>query len=111
VDAGDPHAHLVAIGADAFPHVSGSLARHLAATERLLRNWGSRDALCIAGLYHAVYGYRTDSGQSVMRRSLVAFIPPWSIAFLLASILAAGTTIRRRRQRADKPPKSPTSTD
>ena len=56
MDAGDPHAHLVAIGADAFPHVSGSLARHLAATERLLRNWGSRDALCIAGLYHAVYG-------------------------------------------------------
>jgi len=56
VYATDPHAELVAFGADAFPHVSGSLARHLVETERLLRSWKSRDALCLAGLYHAVYG-------------------------------------------------------
>lgn len=54
--ATDPHAELVAFGADAFSHVSGSLARHLVETERLLRSWKSRDALCLAGLYHAVYG-------------------------------------------------------
>lgn len=54
--ASDPHAQLVAFGADAFSHVSGSLARHLVETERLLRSWKSRDALCLAGLYHAVYG-------------------------------------------------------
>jgi hypothetical protein len=56
VYATDPHAELVAFGAGAFPHVSGSLARHLVETERLLRSWQSRDALCLAGLYHAVYG-------------------------------------------------------
>ncbi|HKU87949.1 MAG TPA: hypothetical protein VJV77_16555 [Casimicrobiaceae bacterium] len=56
VHATDPHAHLVALGADAFAHVSGSLARHLAETERILRSWNSRRALCLAGLYHAVYG-------------------------------------------------------
>jgi len=84
---------------------------HLLVPGAVRRLSGTISAPVLPGLYHAVYGYRTDSGQSVMRRSLVAFIPPWSIAFLLASILAAGTTIRRRRQRADKPPKSPTSTD
>lgn len=52
----DPHARLLELGADAFAHVSGSLAQHLRRTEALLRTWGHRDALCVAGLYHAVYG-------------------------------------------------------
>lgn len=56
MDTTDPHAELVAFGAGVFPHVSGSLARHLVETERLLRSWKGRDALCLAGLYHAVYG-------------------------------------------------------
>ena len=29
---------------------------HLAGTQRLLREWGARDALCDAGLFHSVYG-------------------------------------------------------
>jgi hypothetical protein len=49
-------ARLQALGAGAFPHVNGTLERHLHGTERLLREWGSREALCVAGLYHAVYG-------------------------------------------------------
>jgi hypothetical protein len=56
VYANDPHAQLIALGANAFAHVAGSLARHLFETERLLRSWKSRDAVCLAGLYHAVYG-------------------------------------------------------
>jgi hypothetical protein len=48
--------HLRTLGADAFVHVNGSLALHLRGTERLLRRWGCREALCLAGLYHAVYG-------------------------------------------------------
>lgn len=44
------------LGADTFAHVNGTLAPHLAETERLLRAWGNRDAVCTAGLYHAVYG-------------------------------------------------------
>ena len=49
-------ARLHALGAAAFPHVNGTLEAHLHGTERLLRQWGSREALCVAGLYHAVYG-------------------------------------------------------
>ncbi|HSC98173.1 MAG TPA: hypothetical protein VLI21_04675 [Casimicrobiaceae bacterium] len=52
----DPYLHLVALGGERLPHVSGTLAAHLRRTENLLRSWGSRDALCVAGLYHAVYG-------------------------------------------------------
>ena len=52
----DPYARLIDLGADRFPHVAGSLAHHLRRTEALLRHWGNRDALCLAGLYHAVYG-------------------------------------------------------
>ena len=47
---------LLALGAGEFAHVSGSLAAHLHGTEALLRRWGAREALCLAGLYHAVYG-------------------------------------------------------
>jgi hypothetical protein len=57
---------LLALGADAFPHVAGTLAPHLLRTASLLQRWGSRPALCVAGLYHAVYG--TDG----IRGSLVA---------------------------------------
>ena len=47
---------LQALGAGDFVHVNGSLVLHLRGTEALLRRWGNRDALCLAGLYHAVYG-------------------------------------------------------
>lgn len=52
----DPHRRLATLGAAAFAHVNGSLESHLRGTEALLRRWGNRDALCVAGLYHAVYG-------------------------------------------------------
>jgi hypothetical protein len=76
VTAVDPHAHLVALGADTFAHVSGSLARHLIETERLLRSFGSRDALCVAGLYHAVYGTDGIRGSltGLDRREAIAAI-------------------------------------
>jgi len=48
--------YLQTLGAAEFPHVNGSLARHLRGTEALLRRWGNREAVCLAGLYHAVYG-------------------------------------------------------
>jgi len=49
-------ARLQALGAGEFEHVNGSLAAHLRGTERMLREWGAGEPLCIAGLYHAVYG-------------------------------------------------------
>ena len=76
VEARDPHAHLFALGADTFSHVSGSLARHLLETERLLRSWKSRDTLCLAGLYHAVYGTDGIRGSlaGLDRRGAIAAI-------------------------------------
>lgn len=47
---------LVELGARDVRHVNGSLLSHLQGTRDLLRAWGSRKALCAAGLYHAVYG-------------------------------------------------------
>ncbi|MGE5169677.1 MAG: DUF6817 domain-containing protein [Rudaea sp.] len=58
-------ARLDALGAGAFPHLVGSLADHLQRTERLLRAWGGRDALCLAGLYHSVYGTEGIAGALV----------------------------------------------
>ena len=56
--------YLQALGAGEFPHVNGSLARHLRGTAALLRRWGRREAVCLAGLYHAVYG--TDRIHGVL---------------------------------------------
>lgn len=36
-------------------HVNGKLISHLQNTYGYLQSWGNREALCIAGLYHAVY--------------------------------------------------------
>ena len=58
-------ARLLALGADDFPHHVGSLAEHLQRTERILRAWGSREALCLAGLYHSVYGTEGITGALV----------------------------------------------
>lgn len=48
-------ADLLVLGADDSDHVNGSLLSHLKGTHALLSDWGNRDALCVAGLYHAVY--------------------------------------------------------
>ena len=52
----DQWEHLQGLGSSAFPHVNGTLAAHLQGTGRMLRSFGARDALCVAGLWHAVYG-------------------------------------------------------
>ncbi len=44
------------LGAAEMSHVNGSLLAHLQGTNDLLMQWGNREALCNAGLYHAVYG-------------------------------------------------------
>jgi hypothetical protein len=56
---------LAAFGAEAFAHVNGSLALHLRTTSTLLRSWGNREAVCLAGLYHAVYGTDGITGSLV----------------------------------------------
>jgi hypothetical protein len=75
--SGDPQARIAALGAGTFPHVNGPLAEHLQRTGQLLRAWGNRDALCLAGLYHAVYGTAGIRGALVgidERRTIAAWI-------------------------------------
>lgn len=42
--------------ASGVDHVSGLLVDHLKGTYKLLQDWGSEEFLCMAGLFHAVYG-------------------------------------------------------
>jgi hypothetical protein len=53
----EPHAaFLAARGAGERPHSGRNLLAHLAGTWRLLAQWGNPDSVCLAGLYHSVYG-------------------------------------------------------
>jgi hypothetical protein len=47
---------LLALGANAVDHLNGSLVNHLHGTYKLLKSWNADYELCIAGLYHAIYG-------------------------------------------------------
>ena len=46
---------LISLGAD-IEHLDGTLLEHLKGTYRLLISWRADPDLCMAGLYHAVYG-------------------------------------------------------
>lgn len=47
---------LQAIGANRVAHSDRTLLDHLLGTCELLRAWGCRQAVCVAGLFHSVYG-------------------------------------------------------
>jgi hypothetical protein len=47
---------LAELGATELEHVNGDLAQHLKGTYTLLAEWDNSEPLCLAGLYHAVYG-------------------------------------------------------
>ncbi len=47
---------LLNLGADNIDHLNGSLIKHLKGTYALLKSWDADPELCVAGLYHAVYG-------------------------------------------------------
>jgi hypothetical protein len=49
-------ARLVALGADRIAHPGGTLLAHLGRVHELLRDWGARPPLRLAGLCHAFYG-------------------------------------------------------
>jgi len=69
-----PGERLRALGAEAFAHVNGTLDRHLHGTERLLRRFGNREAVCLAGLYHAVYGTAGIRGRLVDPRARTVIV-------------------------------------
>jgi hypothetical protein len=99
-----------------FAYVSGQLhgltakpaatpESHLLMPGSVRRLTGTIAAPVLPGVYTATYGYRTDDGQNVQQSRTVIFIPPWSVAFLLAALLVLGAIIRshhqsRRRRKA-----------
>lgn len=42
--------------ADETPHTGRSLIDHLIGTYRLLESWGNSRPICLAGLFHSIYG-------------------------------------------------------
>jgi hypothetical protein len=51
-----PLQSLVELGAARVQHIHADLASHLWSTSDRLREWGNDEPLCLAGLFHAVYG-------------------------------------------------------
>ncbi len=51
------------LGADSVGHSGRNLHTHLKGTHDLLEAWGAEDYLCLAGLFHSVYGTRTFRHQ------------------------------------------------
>lgn len=47
------------LGADGLEHPAGDVLQHFRATFERLRVWEEAEAICSAGLYHAVYGTET----------------------------------------------------
>ena len=56
---------LTQLGAARVSHKNGTLLQHLEGTWSLLRDWGNPEAICLAGLYHSVYGTGGFEQQSV----------------------------------------------
>ncbi|MDX1513800.1 MAG: hypothetical protein R3174_08655, partial [Gammaproteobacteria bacterium] len=46
------------LNAHRVPHSRQTLAEHLVGTHDLLRRWENPDTICVAGLFHSVYGTR-----------------------------------------------------
>jgi hypothetical protein len=64
---------------------------------------GSIASPILPGIYRAAYGYKTDAGQIVTQSHWIVFIPPWFIAFVLATLLFAGKrAFRKEKSENDK---------
>jgi hypothetical protein len=92
IDTGNEHV---------FVYVSGQLhglfvrppqtsSAHLLLPGAVRKLDGSISSPVLPGLYKATYGYKTDSGWVIQQSHLVLYIPPWSIALLLALLLLLG---------------------
>ncbi|WP_157202097.1 DUF6817 domain-containing protein [Massilia sp. Root335] len=58
-------------------HGRRSLAEHLHGTHELLQKWGADEAVCVAGLFHSIYGtnaFRYSALQITHRKRLRALI-------------------------------------
>jgi hypothetical protein len=44
------------LGCDSTAHMNRDLLTHFQGTYQLLKKWGNQEAVCLAGLCHALYG-------------------------------------------------------
>lgn len=56
---------LDSVGAVDVEHPSGTLLQHLRGTYDMLESWGCPEHLCLAGLYHSVYGTEVFERQTI----------------------------------------------
>jgi len=70
---------LVRLGANRKSHSGRSLLDHLQGTERLLMAWDREPDVCVAGLFHSIYGTNTFHFRSLSlneRAHLIELIGP-----------------------------------
>jgi len=95
-----------------FVYVSGQLhglfvkppqtsSGHLLMPEKVRTLQGSIPSPILPGIYQAVYGYKTDAGWVIQQQHWVVFIPPWSIAFVLAALLVGSKYLTRTKKQAE----------
>ena len=98
------------LGTHAHAHTGRTLFDHLLGTARLLESWGNPPEVCLAGLYHSIYGtqsYRVSSLELTERdrvRDLIGERGEW-LAYLFcvtdrsSFFSEAGTSPVRLRDR------------
>lgn len=57
--------YLVSVGADQIPHSDTRFLSHLIGVYRDLRAWGAEEHVCLAGLFHSIYGTEMFQGFSL----------------------------------------------
>lgn len=78
--AGDPSQelieHLKQLNAHFCHHSGCSFLSHLIGTYKLLRDWKAPEAVCLAGLYHSIYGTQTfrESLAQISQRDEIELI-------------------------------------
>ena len=60
---------LISLDADQTPHSGRVLFEHLKGVHDLLRDWGNDEDVCLAGLYHSIYGTNTFKHVSLTERA------------------------------------------
>lgn len=63
---------LQTLGAHKAQHSRSTLLSHLMGTYRILKLWGCEEYLCLAGLFHSIYGL--DKGNGLLTRSDRSFL-------------------------------------
>ncbi|MEN5378521.1 DUF6817 domain-containing protein [Sphingobacterium kitahiroshimense] len=56
---------LLSLHTDQKAHSFRSLHKHLEGTYNILKEWGNNEAICLAGLFHSIYGTNTFKNQSI----------------------------------------------